>query len=410
MSAKSILILSSAHLCRNPRVVKEAVTLGQAGYAVTVLSISTHARFEKLDRELMRGLPFRRITLDYTGTTARSRLEGFIQRTATWGARQLCRHLEIETAQALGPASALLRTARSLPADLAIVHTEIPLWAAQALMRAGRRVAVDVEDWYSEDLLLADRRGRPVRLLRRAEEFVLHRAAFALATSHSMADALTAAFRCPRPLVVRNVFPLQASPRTARPVHPGPPRFIWFSQTIGPGRGIELLLSAWMHTRNPSRLDLLGDVRAGFADHLLRRLPADKRAHLHFVPPVAPEQLPDKLAEYDIGLALEPRHPVNRNVTITNKLFQYFNAGLAVIATDTAGQREVMQAAPATGLLVQPNETTRLAGQLDELLADPARLAAMQQAARAAAEQTFCWEREAPVLLDAVSRALARPL
>ena len=48
MSQKKILILTASHLCRNPRVVKEATTLGTAGYDVTVMSISVQERFERL--------------------------------------------------------------------------------------------------------------------------------------------------------------------------------------------------------------------------------------------------------------------------------------------------------------------------------------------------------------------------
>ncbi len=406
---RKILILTAAHLCRNPRVVKEATALGTAGYDVTVLTVSFQERFERMDGELMRGLPFRRLTVDYSANDRATQARDFVRRSKTWLARSLLEMLHLELPSSLGPAGPLLRRARSLPADLTIVHTEIPIWIAQSLLRDGRRVAVDIEDWYSEDLLHADRRGRPVRLLRRAEDFVLNRAAYSLATSHSMADALVAAFQCPRPLVVRNVFPLQPVARTHRPAGAGPPALIWFSQTIGPGRGLELMMSAWARTTQPSRLFLLGDERPGFCEYLRHRLPAERRGDLQVIPLVTPEQLPGKLAEFDIGLALEPKHPVNRNITITNKLFQYFNAGLAVIATDTAGQREVMRAAPDTGLLVQAHETTQLAVQLDELLGNPARLRAMQLAARAAAEREFCWEREAPVLLAAVEQALARP-
>lgn len=43
MNQRKILILTSAHLCRNPRVVKEATTLGAAGYDVTVMSVSSQA-------------------------------------------------------------------------------------------------------------------------------------------------------------------------------------------------------------------------------------------------------------------------------------------------------------------------------------------------------------------------------
>lgn len=406
MARPSILILTATHLCRNPRVVKEATALGAAGYDVTVMTVSFQERFERMDRELLQGLPFKRVTVDYSAGDRWTRLRDFIRRAKTRAARALLEYTPLESASALGPAGPLLRRARAFPADLTIVHTEIPIWIAVHLLRDGRKVAVDIEDWYSEDLLHADRRGRPVCLLRRAEDYVLNRCVYSLATSHSMADALVAAFHCPRPLVLRNVFPLQPQSRLDRPATEGPPAFIWFSQTIGPGRGLELFLSAWARTARPSRIYLLGDERPGFCDYLRSRLPAARRGDLRPIPLVTPQQLPARLAEFDIGLALEPRHPVNRNVTITNKLFQYFNAGVAVIATDTAGQREIMQAVPDTGLLVQAHETTQLAAQLDALLGDPARLRAMQVAARAAAERQFCWERESPTLLNAVKRAL----
>jgi glycosyltransferase involved in cell wall biosynthesis len=403
---KNILILTSAHLCRNPRVVKEATTLGAAGYDVTVMSVSVQERFERMDRELMRGVPFRRVVLDYTANTPASRINDFVQRGATWLARCACRELEVETAQTLGPASALLRFARSFPADLTIVHTEMPIWAAQHLIHDGRRVAVDVEDWYSEDLLYADRQSRPIKLLRFAEKFALQHAAYTSATAQSMADALATAYECRPPVVIRNSFPLQLRSRVDAPAVSRPPRFIWFSQTIGPGRGLELFFAAWVRTTQPSKVYLLGDERTGYRQKLLDRLPLARRNDLHFIPLVTPEQLPSKLAEFDIGLALEPRWPLNRNITITNKILQYMNAGLAVIATDTAGQKEVMQAAPDAGLLITAHETTENTQKLDALLANPARLRATQLAARVAAEQEFCWEHETPRLLAAVAQAL----
>ncbi len=389
-------------------MVKEATLLGAAGYDVTVMTISVQDRFEQIDLELLAGLPFKRVILDYATKTGRSQLADFFQRGATWAARHLLSKTGMETAQSLGPASALLRLARSFPADLTIVHTEIPTWIAGHLIRAGRRVAVDVEDWYSEDLLYADRKSRPLKLLRRAEQFALTHAAYSAATSQSMADGLANAYGCPLPLVLRNVFPLQPISRVDQTLPDQPPRFIWFSQTIGPGRGLELFLSAWTRTQNPSSVHLLGDERPGYCERLRQLLPPERRAQLHHLPLVSPNDLPDTLAQFDVGLALEPKWPLNRDLTITNKIFQYLNAGLAVIATDTAGQSEVLRAAPDCGLLVKAGETTQLAADLDNLIADRAHLRGMQRAARAAAKAIFCWEKESVHLLTAVDQALTR--
>jgi len=407
MNGSSILILTASPLCRNPRVVKEAATLGAAGYQVTVLTVASQPRFEQMDRELMRNQPFTRITVDHRSTGWRSRLARLGQRFATWRARRMIRYFRIESAQALGPASALLRRARTIPADLTIVHTEIPIWAAKKLIRDGRRVAVDVEDWYSEDLMYRDRQSRPLRLLRRAEAFALRHATYASTTSQSMAAGLAQAFGCPVPIILRNTFPLQPVSRLDQPIGDQPPKFIWFSQTIGPGRGLELFLAAWSRTKNPSSIHLLGDERPGYCAYLRELLPPHRRGDLHVLPLVPPDALPGLLAQYDIGLALEPHWPLNRDLTISNKIFQYMNAGLAVISTDTAGQTEVLTAAPQCGLLVKAGETTKLAADLEALLADRPRLRAMQEAARHAVENTLAWEHEAPRLLAAVKEALS---
>lgn len=410
MIAGKILILTASQLCRNPRVVKEAATLGASGYDVTVMSVATQRRFERMDLELMRGLPFRRVTLDYAQPDRRTQLRSFFQRGSTWCARAALRHLRFESPATLGPAGPLLRMARAFPADLTIAHTEIPLWAASILIRDGRRVAVDLEDWYSEDLLDADRQSRPLRLLREAEAFALSHAAYASVPSASMADALVEAYRCPRPLVVRNTFPLPLRSRGAQPASSGPPAFVWFSQTIGPGRGLEQFFAAWARTKNPSRVFLIGDERPGYVASLVASVIPERRDQVHILPLVAPGELPGKLAEFDLGIAVEPRTPRSKDVTISNKVFQYLAAGLALVATDTAGQREVMSAAPACGLLIRADDTAQFAARLDELLGNPDRLRACQQAARAAAEREFCWEREAPRMLNAVARALATPV
>jgi glycosyltransferase involved in cell wall biosynthesis len=157
-------------------------------------------------------------------------------------------------------------------------------------------------------------------------------------------------------------------------------------------------------------VSFLGDVRPGYRDELLARVPAARRKAIHFLPPVSPTELPGKLTEFDVGLALESQQPRNHDLTISNKIFQYLNAGLAVVATDTVGQSEVLRAVPACGLLVAADVPSMVTAQLDSLLGQRDRLRACQMAARAAATADYCWEQDAPRLLAAVAAALREPL
>jgi len=79
-----------------------------------------------------------------------------------------------------------------------------------------------------------------------------------------------------------------------------------------------------------------------------------------------------------------------------------------VVASATAGQREVAVQAPGAVTLYEPGNARSLAAALDDLLQSPEKLASAKLAALQAAQQTFSWEKQEPVLRDAVSAALAK--
>ena len=235
--------------------MKEASSLGRAGYRVTVLAVATQEKYEAYDREILREAPFRKVAVDHLPRGWAASAPSLASRCATWLARRAAR-CGLDSAQAFGPARALARRARSLPADLAIVHTELGLGVGIERLGSGGRIAADFEDWHSRDLLPSARGGRPLRLLERWEKSLLARAAYVSTTSQAMASALQSAYGGNPPIVIRNCFPLQSDPAVLP--RPTPPAFFWFSQTIGPGRMLELFLAAWRLTRRPSRLCLSG--------------------------------------------------------------------------------------------------------------------------------------------------------
>jgi len=107
-------------------------------------------------------------------------------------------------------------------------------------------------------------------------------------------------------------------------------------------------------------------------------------------------------------LALECNDIPSRNLTVTNKLFQYLQAGLAVIATDTAGQREIFSQCLAIGRLIPSNHPLALAQAVEDLLHNPGKLTAAKTAALQAAQAQFCWEQQAKILEQVSALALAR--
>jgi glycosyltransferase involved in cell wall biosynthesis len=97
----------------------------------------------------------------------------------------------------------------------------------------------------------------------------------------------------------------------------------------------------------------------------------------------------------------------SRDLTVTNKILHYLLAGLAVVASDTSGQREVARQAPDAVFLYPSGDAVVLAARLNALLESPETLERAKAAALRAAEKTFCWERQESRLLEGVSHALA---
>lgn len=404
----SIAIATGAPLCRNPRVVKEATALAEAGYRVTVLRPVIEAGWAARDAEIAASAPFAVATTgDLTAASLRYRAERFVAARGFPLLPALAPH-------ALGyGVQRTIAMARALRADLTIGHQEVGLAVVDALAREGSRTGADIEDWYSQDLLPEARRHRPVAWLARAENAAVRRGGMVTTTSHALANALAAASGGEPPACVYNVFPWADRDRldgVARDRVGGGerlPSLHWVSQTIGPGRGLEVLCEALRSVSRPVEVNLRGAICPADEAWLRAQFPAESghRLRLHgFVPP---GELLSRIAEHDIGLALEQSSPPNTDLTVSNKLFHYLLGGLAVIATRTTGQSEIAAAAPGAILTCAPNDALSLAAAIDALVSDPARLAQARAAALAAARERFCWERQRQVVLERVAAALA---
>jgi glycosyltransferase involved in cell wall biosynthesis len=410
-----IALLTANSLCHNPRAMKAALALARAGHEVHVLGAWLEPALKARDQRLMEDMPFCFApVVDVTSSAWRDRAAQLMRRVTRKAAHVAHGMLGLSSALQLGYGTRRLAAeALRRDADLCIAHSEPALHAARALMRRGRRVGVDMEDWFSEDLLPETQRYRPLALLRSLETLLLTRGAFASSTSRALAGALAHDYGCAAPTVIYNAFAWsdratldgRREDRGNRQV----PSIHWFSTTLGPGRGIEDLVAALPLLRHDVEVHLRGNPVPAFAAWIRSRLPDRWPAKVFFHPLVANDSLLSRIAEHDVGFAGEMTCPRSRDLTVTNKILHYLLAGLAVVASDTAGQREIAAAAPDAISLYPSGDPQALAAALDAILAAPDRLQQMKAAALAAARTTFCWERQEPVLQQAVAHALAGP-
>jgi len=110
--------------------------------------------------------------------------------------------------------------------------------------------------------------------------------------------------------------------------------------------GIELVADAELSAESDPYLldhlldgDLLFPAVLGMEAWIRSQLPEAWRQRV-FVHPLAPnDELASRVSEHDIGFAGEVPYCRNKNLTVSNKVLQYLLGGLAVVASDTAGQR-----------------------------------------------------------------------
>jgi glycosyltransferase involved in cell wall biosynthesis len=181
----------------------------------------------------------------------------------------------------------------------------------------------------------------------------------------------------------------------------------WFSQVVGLDRGLQDAIRAAGLVKAPVQIHLRGSVDDAVRRELLRvAASCGMGESVLFHPRCAPDELLSRAAEHDVGLALETDEALNRRLTVTNKMFLYLTAGLAVATTDLPGQRGILESCPDAGALHAPGDVQALAAHLASWAQDPLRLAASKAAALHAARTRWNAELEGERLVAAVRHTL----
>jgi glycosyltransferase involved in cell wall biosynthesis len=393
-----ICIVTAGHLSTCPRMLKAADALAWAGHSVRVVATRFESWATAAD-EAVRARRSWQVTVIDRGRGSGAMTywrSGIRQRTARAAASWI--------GPARAPISVAVRAyarlhsefvaaAASEPADLFYGGTSATLAAvAHAAQRQGVPYALDLEDFHSGESEAADADFTHA-LAARVEGAVLGRAAATTTSSAPIAWAYHDRYGIV-PRVVSNTFPLPSTPPDfAR--RPGPLRLYWFSQTIGPGRGLEDAIAAAGRAGMEAELHLRGRAADGYLDVLeqLRAAQAPRLALIHH-PPAPPDAMVDLARGYDVGLALEQMTVLNHQLALSNKALTYILAGIAVALTDTPGQRVLgVDLGPDRGL-VPAADVDALAALFARWARDPDALLDAKRAAWAAAVRRWHWEHE----------------
>lgn len=397
-SLKKICLITPGHISTNPRLVKEAITLLEHNYKVHIIFTQYTIRQIQEDFKILSKYP--EISFDilnWSGNTYRSLIVKIIS-----GLKQRVSSKLVKLYPILFLKNRILNRnynwqlskAMMQTADLYIAHNlsalPIAIIAAKKLLKKAGFDAEDFHRFENSD----DKANEMVLLNSFYEEKYMALADYLTAASPIIAHKYQKILKRQIPHIL-NVFPQTKFISQKR--NDNKIKLFWFSQTIGPNRGLETIIeSLSILEKFNLELNLLGEIDNNYKKELADQLTMLGIANdkLIFHETISPDMIPNFAQQFDIGIASELSTPVNRDICLTNKIFTYCQIGLAIVASNTKAQQELIYDNPGLGFLYEQNNASSLANLLITLCANEFELEQAKTRSFNYAKTKFNWELE----------------
>lgn len=209
---------------------------------------------------------------------------------------------------------------------------------------------------------------------------------------------------------IKSTLSLYNCPSIVPDLVPGPRqplRLYWRNSVLGfSQRGLADALDVLMELPEEITLHLQGrmalDGGKALRTEISRRGLRD-RVQIH--PPHGPDEAVAAASAHTVGLCLERDVNTNHKLTVSNKIFDYMMAGLAVVASDLPGLRDVVVRSQG-GLLFEPGSVSSLKKKILQLHHDPSRLEWLRSNARNYSLREGNREFQMKILKDQISLLL----
>lgn len=402
--ANRIVIISTGQPSANPRVVKEATALSNRGYEVTVIYCPMSAWANNFDKQLFLNAPgIKWVNAGYTiekdfwkynFSRLRRKFYELINKYAS----------SLSTTKMTGIflfAPELRSKAISFSANMYIAHYLGALPAAiEASKKHNGAVVFDAEDFHrGEHPHSPEQKNYVIE----TEDRLLPKVNLIITASPLIGEAYKKLYPGQQVLTINNVFSKENLQN--RNEANGPLKLFWFSQNIGPNRGLENIVEAMNLLDRDVSLHLLGNILdSDYFQKLMNRSEHPER--IHVLKAVAPKQIFEIAARFDIGIAAEVPYDENRNICLTNKIFTYLLAGNCVLASDTDAQKKFMDQHPGIGLLYKYDNVNDLARKIEILNDNRGLLETYKFNALKLAENEINWEIESEKLVSKINSVL----
>jgi glycosyltransferase involved in cell wall biosynthesis len=404
---KKAVLISSGQPSLNPRLVKEADALTAAGYSVMVLYAYWNEWGTQHDKQLLAQKGWKAICTG--GDPVKRPLSYLITRIKYKLAHYLYKRIPVDLLAEYAAArstQALTAEATRHHAHIYIAHTLGALPAAvKAAKKQKAKCGFDAEDFHRNEV--SDNINSPdYRKSKAIEDKYLPWVDYLTASSSHIAAAYKKLYPQLNPVTIKNVFAVDD--RVMFKEHEGNLKLLWFSQTIGPKRGLDDVFAALQLLKNKNiELHLLGHLPDGIQNAYLNKFMQDEHLNLHLHEPMPAKDLIAFAAQFDIGLALEPGFSRNNSLALSNKIFTYLLAGLAVLASNTAAQQHFISQYPDVGRLYQTGDVAALSEAINFYDHHRHYLLQMRRAAFRLSHEELNWETESRRFVQLVNQTLS---
>lgn len=381
-NGRSVCLIVLNDFTNDSRVLKEALSLRKAGYAVQVLAL--HARDLPVE-EVVSGIPVRRVRLRTRGWSKRKLVQLVKYAEFALRALYLCRSFDILHCNDLDA---------------------LPVGVMSKWLHLGRqRVVYDAHEFEIDCDGPATRRR--IRAKARLEGALIHHADAVITVSASIAKAYRRIYRIKTPALVLNCPPYREMAGTCNKFREelgirGDQKIFLYQGGLSPGRGIEKFLQVFAEL--PTEDIVVVFMGYGPLEGTIKAAAAHGK-NVFYRPAVSPAELLDYTASADFGLVFIEKTCKSYAWCLPNKFFEYLMAGLVILCSDLVELRRVMG---RFGMgICAPGDT--LKDLKDALSTAQGVDSRCFIEAEMRARLTYCWEAQEEVLLDIYTSLYVKP-
>jgi glycosyltransferase involved in cell wall biosynthesis len=381
------------------RILQEAHTLVDAGYSVRIL---TRSADERDGRGVVEGLP-----VEWVAVRGRDPRFGWLYRLA--GMTRGTQIAALWSILTMRHTFTIRATPRAVAANADIYHAH-DLNNLEVTYNAAK--ANHAKLVYDAHELFPEMANRWVRLKRgswkRLEARLLPQAGLAITVNDLIAEEMSTRYNVPPPLVLLNCPdpPPTFDPNARydlireRVGLSAERKVVLYQGWMSEGRGLENLVRA---------ATLLVDgavvVFMGYGDYqatLQKMAAAEPEGRVHFIPAVPQRDLLAYCASADVGVIPYQAVDLNNYYTSPNKLFDFIQAALPIVASDLPFLRKVI-VGHDLGIVAKLDSPQSYAQAINSVLARPDGGAALRANLRNAAPH-YTWSAQAVKLVKAYGR------